>query len=101
MPRIHISASRYGTPGEVAAVEDGLVVRTGPIQHIAEAGGFDALFCHDDDERRLAPRAARAPLPNGQRGLGRPRTGGTSRPRMRAIFVPPPKYHHAATHNIR
>ena len=53
MTHIHISASRYGTPGEVVAVEDGQVVWTGPIEDLAEAGNFDALFCHDDDEGRL------------------------------------------------
>ena len=53
MPKIQINSSRHGTPGEVVAVEGGLVVWTGPIQDLAEAGGFDALFCHDDDEARL------------------------------------------------
>lgn len=53
MPRVRINASRYGTPGEVVAVEDGLVVWAGPIEAIAEAGSFDALFCHDEDEERL------------------------------------------------
>jgi hypothetical protein len=53
MPGIQINASAYGTPGEVVAVEDGQVVWTGPIEALGEAGGFDALFCHDDDETRL------------------------------------------------
>jgi hypothetical protein len=53
MARVYINASAYGTPGEVVAVEDGLIVWTGTIEHIHEAGGFDALFCHDDDEERL------------------------------------------------
>jgi hypothetical protein len=50
---IRINASRHGTPGEVVAVEDGLVVWAGPIEDIAEAGDFDELFCHVDDEPRL------------------------------------------------
>jgi hypothetical protein len=70
MRRVQITSSTYGTPGEVVAVEDGLVVWTGPIQHLAEAGGFDALFCHDDDEVRLE-RLMRAgnltPIRDGQR----------------------------------
>jgi hypothetical protein len=41
-------------PGEVVAVEEGQIVWTGPIEYIAEAGDFDQLFCHDDDEERLA-----------------------------------------------
>ena len=53
MPGIQINASAYGTPGEVVAFEDGQVVWTGPIEALVEAGGFDALFCHDDDEERL------------------------------------------------
>jgi hypothetical protein len=53
MTRIRISASHYGTPGDVVAVEDGQVVWTGPIEEIAEAGNFDELFCHDDDEEQL------------------------------------------------
>ena len=53
MPGIQINASAYGTPDEVVAVEDGLVVWTGLIEALGEAGGFDALFCHDDDEERL------------------------------------------------
>jgi hypothetical protein len=53
MPRIIINASAYGTAGEVVAVENGLVVWTGPIEDLREAGSFDALFCHDDDEERL------------------------------------------------
>ncbi len=54
MPRIRrITASPYGTPGEVVAVEEGQVVWAGPLNAIEEAGGFDALFCHDDDEAEL------------------------------------------------
>ncbi|WP_294534287.1 hypothetical protein [uncultured Rhodoblastus sp.] len=30
-----------------------MVVWTGPIEDLGDAGGFDALFCHDDDEKRL------------------------------------------------
>lgn len=51
--RIHITASPHGTPGEVVAVESGQVVWVGPIEEIADAWPFDALFCHDDDEERL------------------------------------------------
>ncbi|PPQ34970.1 hypothetical protein [Rhodoblastus acidophilus] len=54
MPRIQINPSRHGTPGEVVAVEDGLIVWAGPISALREAGSFDALFCHDDDEERLS-----------------------------------------------
>jgi hypothetical protein len=50
---IRITASRYGTPGEVVAIEDGLVVWAGPLDEIAEGWPFDALFCHEDDEQRL------------------------------------------------
>lgn len=53
MPRIRITASPHGTPGEAVAVEDGQVVWAGPLEEIAEGWPFDALFCHDDDERRL------------------------------------------------
>lgn len=53
MTRIRINASVYGTPGEVVAVEDGQVVWSGPIEDVSEAGRFDELFCHDDDEERL------------------------------------------------
>ena len=52
MPRIRITASPHGTPGEIVAVEDGLVVWAGPVEEIAEAWPFDALYCHDDDEGR-------------------------------------------------
>jgi hypothetical protein len=53
MPHIQINTSCHGTPGEVVAVEDGEVVWAGPIDALDEAGSFDALFCHDDDENRL------------------------------------------------
>ncbi len=57
MPRIRINASRHGAPGEVVAVEDGQVVRAGPIELVDEAGDFDALFCHLDDELQLVQPA--------------------------------------------
>lgn len=57
MTRIRINASRHGTPGEVIAVEDGQVAWAGPIEDLAEAGNFDELFCHDDDEERVAKLA--------------------------------------------
>lgn len=53
MPRIRIIASPHGTPGEVVAMEDGQVVWAGPLLAIEEAGSFDALFCHEDDEEEL------------------------------------------------
>jgi hypothetical protein len=53
MNRIQITPSNYGTRGEVVAVENGMIVWTGPIEAVAEAESFDALFCHDDDEERL------------------------------------------------
>jgi hypothetical protein len=53
MPRISVNASRYGTPGEIIAVERGQVVWAGLIKDIDEAGCFDALFCHNDDEEWL------------------------------------------------
>ena len=53
MPRIRVNASHYGTPGEIIAVERGQIVWAGLIKDIDEAGGFDAVFCHDDDVERL------------------------------------------------
>lgn len=53
MPRVQINSSRYGTCGEVVAVEDAMVVWCGPIEALSDAGDFDTLFCHDDDEDRL------------------------------------------------
>jgi hypothetical protein len=38
MAGIRITASRHGTPGEIVAVEDGLVVWAGPIEELHEAG---------------------------------------------------------------
>ena len=72
MPGIQINASAYGTPGEVVAVEDDQVVWTGPIEALGEAGGFDALFCHDDDEDRLERlmRAGNRTPNRGNRALG-------------------------------
>ncbi len=51
--QIRIKASSYGMPGRVVAVEDGQVVWAGAIKDIADAGAFDTLFCHEDDEERL------------------------------------------------
>jgi hypothetical protein len=51
--QIQINSSSYGMPGRAVAVEDGQVVWAGPIREIANAGSFDALFCHDDDVERL------------------------------------------------
>ena len=53
MRRVQVNASSYGTPGEVVAVEDGMVVWAGPIDALDEAGSFDPLFCHVDDEGRV------------------------------------------------
>jgi hypothetical protein len=66
MARIRIIASRYGTPGEVVAVEDGLVVWAGPVEEFCAAGSFDALFCHDNDEEWLIDQMSRggATLPD-------------------------------------
>lgn len=63
---IRINASPHGEPGEVVAVEGGQVVWSGPIDDLADAWPFDALFCHDDDEERLFSLlggAASAPTP--------------------------------------
>lgn len=49
MRQIQINSSSYGMPGRAVAVEDGQVVWAGAIEDIADAGSFDALFCHDDD----------------------------------------------------
>jgi hypothetical protein len=51
--QIEINSSSYGMPGRAVAVEDGQVVWAGAIRDIADAGSFDALFCHDDDVERL------------------------------------------------
>jgi hypothetical protein len=53
MRRTRINASRHGTLGEVVAVEEGQVVWAGPLHAIEEAGSFDALYCHEDDEEEL------------------------------------------------
>ena len=50
---IQINTSANGMPGEVIAFEDGQAVWAGPIEAIAEAERFDALFCHDDDKELL------------------------------------------------
>jgi hypothetical protein len=60
MASIQITPLNYGTRGEVVAVEDGMIVWTGPIDAVAEAGSFDALFCHDDDEEQLKRLAREA-----------------------------------------
>lgn len=52
--RIRITASPHSEPGEVKAVEAGTVVWSGPIEDLADAWPFDALFCQDDDAERLA-----------------------------------------------
>ena len=53
MLRIRVQTSSYDTSGEAVAVEYGEVVWAGPIAHLKEAGRFDTLFCHDDDEEGL------------------------------------------------
>ena len=60
MNRIQINPSSYGTRGEVVAVEHGMIVWAGPIEAVAEAESFDALFCHDDDVNRLKSLARAA-----------------------------------------
>ena len=54
MPPVQIIPSIHGTPGEVVAVEECQIVWAGPISALKEAGTFDALYCHNDDEERLA-----------------------------------------------
>jgi hypothetical protein len=51
--QIRIKSSSYDMTGRAVAVEDGQVVWAGAIKDIADAGSFDALFCHDDDVERL------------------------------------------------
>ncbi len=51
--QIRIKASNYGMHGRVVAVENGQVVWAGTIKNFGEAGNFDTLFCHEDDEQRL------------------------------------------------
>ena len=53
MPHAKITASTHGTPGEVVTIEDGQIAWIGPIEALDEAGSFDALFCHVDDEETL------------------------------------------------
>ncbi|MBB4200400.1 hypothetical protein GGD83_004229 [Rhodoblastus sphagnicola] len=48
-----ITASTHGTPGEVVTIEEGQIAWIGPIEALEEAGNFDAVFCHEDDEERL------------------------------------------------
>ena len=59
MRRIQIKASSYGARGRVVAVENGQVVWAGRIEELDEAGSFDALFCHDDDEEQLVGLVSR------------------------------------------
>ena len=53
MTRAQITASTHGTPGEVVTIEEGQIAWIGPIEALEEAGSFDALFCHEDDEETL------------------------------------------------
>jgi hypothetical protein len=53
MPRSRINVSRHATPGEVVAVKNGQIAWTGPLGEIRDAGAFDALFCHEEDEEEL------------------------------------------------
>jgi hypothetical protein len=53
MTRTQITASAHGTPGEVVTMEERQIAWIGPIEDIDEAGSFDALFCHEDDEETL------------------------------------------------
>lgn len=53
MPHSKITASPHGTPGEVVTIEEGQIAWIGPIEALDEAGSFDGLFCHEDDEERL------------------------------------------------
>jgi hypothetical protein len=57
---IRINSSDWGTPGEIVVTEHGEVAWAGPIDEIADAGDFDALFCHTDDEDSLRTLLARA-----------------------------------------
>ena len=53
MTQTKITASTHGTPGEVVTIEEGQIAWIGPIEALDEAGRYDALFCHEDDEERL------------------------------------------------
>lgn len=53
MTQVKITASTHGTPGEVVTIEEGQIAWIGPIEALEEAGSFDALFCHEDDEETL------------------------------------------------
>jgi hypothetical protein len=53
MPLVQIIPSVHGTPDEVVAVEERQIVWAGPISALKEAGTFDALYCHEDDEEKL------------------------------------------------
>jgi hypothetical protein len=77
MPRIRITASAHGTPGEALAVENGRVFWAGPLEEITEGWPFDALFCHDDDEERLGRFVATGQL--GPKPIRRSASNGSSR----------------------
>jgi hypothetical protein len=64
MPRSRINVSRHATHGEVVAVRNGQIAWTGPLSEIGDAGAFDALFCHEEDEEKLVHvlRAKSQPL---------------------------------------
>lgn len=72
MPPVQIIASIHGTLGEVVAVEERQIVWAGPISALKEAGTFDALYCHEDDEEQLiglihaAEKGRRAPRRSGK-----------------------------------
>lgn len=51
--RTCIYSSAWGTPSYAVTVEDGQIAWAGLIAHLNEAGAFDAVFCHTDDEARL------------------------------------------------
>jgi hypothetical protein len=53
MTRAQISASTHEPPGEVVTIEGGQIAWIGPIESLEEAGSFDALFCHEDEEERV------------------------------------------------
>ena len=57
-----ITASTHGTPGEVVTIEEGQIAWIGPIEALEEAGSFDALFCHEDDEEWLIGYLRKGPV---------------------------------------
>ena len=64
MEQIQIQASSYGKPGQVVAVKDGHIVWAGDIEAIPDAGAFDSLFCHVDDEGTLLALARNGDFPD-------------------------------------